>query len=255
MQLSDALKALIDSMSPIVDRKFIELVFAEFASLEKRYYFGDWSPAECDAGRFCEALVNPLSLLDRGSTTTQSPSVFATKLVNVDIPHNLSASDRKNLSKVMMSVYEIRSSRNSVHFAPGYSADYVDSMVTVASCKWLLCELVRLASGRPNEETAKLLRGLAQLGDPVIFELEGRPIVMRLGLSATQEILLLLLHRPGYASTKSDLIEYAAPYHSAKSVGISLNRLEAKRQIARSKDGAYCLTTLGRDAALQLLGR
>jgi len=242
-------------MSPIVDRKFIELVVAEFASLEKRYYFGDWSPAECDAGRFCEALVNPLSLLDRGSTTNQSPSVFAGKLVNPDIAHKLLPADRKNISKIMLAVYEIRSSRNSVHFAPGYSADYVDSMVTVASCKWLLCEFVRLASGRPDEQTAELLRGLSQLGDPVIFEIEGRPIVMRTGLSAPQEILLLLLHRPGYAATKLELIEYAAPYHTSKSITVSLSRLVDKRQVALSKSGKYHLTTLGRNAALQAIGR
>lgn len=253
MVLSESLTALIDSMSPTVEKKYVEQVFAEFVNLERRYYFGDWGPAECDAGRFCEALVNPLNLLNRGTTTTQSPSVFATKLVNVDIDHNLNRTDRKNLSKMMLSVYEIRSSRNSVHFAPGYSADCVDSVVTVASCKWLLCELVRLVSGQSNEQTAKLLRGLAQLGDPVIFELDGRPIIMRLGLSAPQEILILLLHRPGYAATKSELIQYAAPYHSAKSIGISLPRLESKRQVALSTDGKYYMTTLGRDAALKLL--
>jgi hypothetical protein len=188
-------------------------------------------------------------------TTNQKPGVFAAKLMNPDIQHHLSSTDRRNTSKMMLSVYEIRSSRNSVHFAPGYSADYLDSMVTLASCKWLLCEFVRLASGRPNQQTAELLRGLAQLGDPVIFEIEGRPIVMLTGLSAPQEILLLLLHRPGYSATKTELVEFAAPYHTSKSIAVSLSRLADKKQVAMSKNGRFHLTTLGRDAAMQLLDR
>lgn len=240
-------------MAPTVDPLLVQQLFSEYMELERRYYFGDWSPAECNAGRFCEALVSPLSLLDRGFSTNQSPSVFADKLVNPDVPHNLNPVDRRNISKMMLSIYEIRSSRNSVHFAPGYSADYVDSMVTMASCKWLLCEFIRLGSGTPNQKTAELLRGLAQLGDPIIFEVQGRPVVMRTGLSAPKELLLLLLHRPGYSATKSELVEFAAPYHSQKSVAVSLGRLVKNKQVAQTNDGRYHLTTLGRDAALQLL--
>jgi hypothetical protein len=231
----------------------IEVVFEEYVNLESRFYLGDWSPAECNAGRFCEALVPPLSMLDRGFVTKQTPSVFAEKLLNPDIEHRLNAVDRKNMARTIASVYEIRSSRNSVHLASAYTADYVDSMFVLSACKWILCEVVRLLTGQANEQTARLLRGIAQLGDPVVFEVDGRPVVMRTDLSAPQEILLLLLHRPGYTATKADLVSFAAGYHKANAIGTALSRLEAKREIIRSTDGQYHLSPLGKTSALKLL--
>lgn len=192
-------------------------------------------------------------MLDRGIAPNQSPGVFAQKLVNPDIHHKLDGNDRKNLSRVMASVYEIRSSRNSVHLAPDYTADYVDSMYVLSSCKWLLCEFVRLATGQHNEKTAQLLRGMAQLGDPIIFEAGGRAVIMRTGLSAPQEIVLLLLHRPGYQAKKSELVSLAEGYHAANAISTALNRLLNRREVVKTADGTYYLSTLGKRAALKLL--
>lgn len=255
MKLTPTLDVLLDGLCTDLDRRLVEPVFEEYASLEQRYYLGDWSPAACDAGRFCEALVAPLGMLDRGMIPKQSPGEFAQKLVNPDIPHSLAGADRKNLSRVIDSVYEIRSSRNSVHLAPGYTADYVDSMYVLSSCKWMLCELVRLATGQSNEETARLLRGIAQLGDPIIFEVAGRAVVMRTDLSAPQQILLLLLHRPGYQAKKSELVALAEGYLSSNNVNVALGRLEDRREVVRSSDGFYHLSPLGMPAALKLIDK
>jgi hypothetical protein len=192
-------------------------------------------------------------MLDRGTAFGQTPNEFVKKLLNPDISHSLDGVDRKNLSRVISSVYEIRSSRNAVHLAPGYTADYVDSMLTLSSCKWLLCEFVRLSSGQANSVTADMLRGIAQLGDPVVFEIEGRPVIMRTDLSAPQEVLLLLFHRPGYRATKAELVGYSEGFHRPNSVGMAISRLEAKREIVKSSDGYYHLSHLGRTAALKLL--
>jgi hypothetical protein len=254
MKLTPTLDALLDAISVQLDRSLVEPVFEEYAGVEQRFYMGDWSPAECNAGRFCEALVAPLGMLDRGIVPNQSPGKFAQKLVNQDIPHKLDSNDRKNISRVIASVYEIRSSRNSVHLAPGYTADYVDSMYVLSSCKWMLCEFVRLATGKNNEETARLLRGIAQLGDPVIFEVAGRAVVMKTDLSAPQEILILLLNRPGYQAKKSELISLLDGYIAPNNISMSLRRLHDRREVVKSSAGTYHLSTLGKQSALQLLG-
>lgn len=253
MNLTFTINALLDATTAKLDRAIMEPVFAEFVNLERRFYLGDWGPAECDSGRFCEALVTPLGVLDRGLVVKQSPGKFAESLVNHDTSHQLSNTDRRNLSRSIASVYEIRSSRNSVHLSPEYTADYVDSMFVLSACKWLLCELVRLSVGLTNEETARHLRGITQLGDPIVFEIEGRSVIMRTDLSAPQELLLLLLHQPGYFATKVSLINLADGYHTAKAVGTALGRLEVKREVVKDSAGRYHLTTLGKKAALSLV--
>lgn len=253
MQLTTSLSALLDQIALSIDRDMVEPVFLEYSALERRFYLGDWSPAECDAGRFCESLIGPLSLIDRGITPKLSPKEFADKLLNRDIQHNLSGVDRKNIARVISAVYEVRSSRNSVHLAPEYTADYVDSMFVLSACKWLLCEFTRLVTGQKNEQTAKLLRGIAQLGDPVVFEVDDRPVVMRTELSAPQEILLLLLHRPGYCATKAELVSFASGYHKPTAISTALSRLEVRREVVRSATGQYHLSPLGKSTALKML--
>lgn len=251
--LTPSLRKLVSSIEDPDNADMVRTVLVEYASLEKRFLAGDWTPAECNAGRFCEALVAPLSNLDRGVILRQKPGEFCKKLLNDDIKdHRLTGTDRRNLARIISAAYEVRSSRNSVHFAPEYTADYVDAMVVLAMCKWLVCELIRLTTGHPNVETVEAIRGVSQLGDPIIYELEGRPVVMRTDLSAAQEILLLLLHRPGYRATKAMLIESTDGMHSANAINTALSRLVKKREVLRAKEQIYQLSPLGAKSALRV---
>lgn len=96
-----SIDSIIGQMPNSLDRASIELIFLEFSEIERRFMYGDWSPSECNAGRFCEALVRPLSLFDRGIETNHSPSVFADKLLNPDIDHAIRSTDRRNLARVI----------------------------------------------------------------------------------------------------------------------------------------------------------
>ncbi|HYE74042.1 MAG TPA: hypothetical protein VEF04_11960, partial [Blastocatellia bacterium] len=119
--------------------------------------------------------------------------------------HSLSQKDRYHISKAIEVVYKFRSDRGPVHISPLYTAKYMDSMLVIHMGKWIIAEFLRLAWNQDRQVIAEVIAQLVQLEHSLIHELDGKPLVLAKGISAPEEILLLLFDAPNNRLSRSEL--------------------------------------------------
>lgn len=238
---------LIQELSQVVDPALARAAVESYVEMQQRFIAGDWQPAELDGGRLCEAVSRAVYQLDNGTVThSQLPAEIKKKLLdedNVVRPHNLSPKDRQHIARAIDLVYKFRSDRGAVHISPTYTANYMDSMLVLHAGKWILAEFLRLAWKKDLETVAAVIAQLVQLEHSLIHELDGKPMVLATGISAPEEILLLLFHAPENRLTRAELREHAR--QRPQNVNVAVSRLIKEKVIRPTEDGEVALTPLG----------
>lgn len=242
-------------VSPPLDSTLIRQLLSEYQSLENRYVLGDWEPATLDAGQLSEAAARIvyhqdsgvvdhkrglheclcyLEDSDRNGQTLKSPNRHA-------FPDRKAALE---LAKVIRQVYRFRSRRGAVHITPDYTANQLDSQMVLASSRWIVSELLRIFLISDPSQVANIVRAMLRLEIPVVADYGGRKMVQRTGLSAQEEVLLLLHHAGASGSRYTELVMDAVV--SRTSVARALSALQSTRNREVVKVGeTYRITDLG----------
>jgi hypothetical protein len=108
----------------------------------------------------------------------------------------------------------MRNKRGIGHVGGDVDANSIDVSAMTKVADWIVCELIRLYHGLSLEEAQDIVDGLAIRQLPSIWEVAGKKRVLKEGLAAKDEALLLL-----YSSADSsifigdlcDWIEYSNP--------------------------------------------
>jgi hypothetical protein len=227
---------LSDELSRIVAPSLADAVVASYIEMHQRFLAGDWGPSELNGGRLCEAVARCLLQLDTGRVShSKMPGEIREKiLLNDKISHALSSKQRRHISKVIEVVYKFRSDRGAVHISPDYTANHMDSMLVLHAGKWIFAEFLNLAWNRDRRMVAEIIEQLVQMEYSLVHEVEGRPLVLAKGISAPDEVLILLNHAPGNRLTRTELRDFA--HNSAKNVNTAVARLIDSRQIRPIND-------------------
>jgi hypothetical protein len=245
---------LIQELSSNVDRSLAEAVVDSYLEMQRRYLAGDWQPAELDGGRLCEAVSRAVYQLDTGTVThSQLPGELRAKLLDEDKvqrQHNLLISDRQHVMKAIDLVYKFRSSRGAVHISPTYTANAMDSMLVLHAGKWIIGEFLRIAWNQDKKIVAATVEQLAQLEHSLVHELDGRPLVLAPGISAPDEILLLLFHAPGNRLSRADIRLFASGQKS-NTLGAAVTRLTRDKLVRCAENGELVLTPLGQKRVME----
>ncbi len=242
---------LIDELSNIIDRSLAIIVIESFEEMQKRFLVGDWQPTELDSGRLCEAISRSLLQLDTGKVShTKTVAAIRETLLDNKIPHTLKSKDRNHITKVVEVVYKFRSDRGAVHISPDYTANQMDSMLVLHAGKWMLGEFLRLAWKKDEKVIADTIAQLVQLEHSIIHELDGKPLVLVKGISAPDEILLLLNHANNNRLTRKELQEQAAN-QKPQNVVIAIGRLIGKKEIRPLGGDDIALTPNGQKRILE----
>ena len=203
------------------------------------------------AGRFVETVVRCFYQLDTGTvTTSQGYPEVKRKLESTTIPHSISAKDRSHLIRVMDLIYEFRSDRGVVHISSIHNANQVDSMLVIHTAKWLLSELIRITSGVDDRAAGEFVSRLGQMEHPIVHEVDGRPLVLVTGLTAAEEILLLLNHTDQFRLPPSELSSLVS-HIKRTTVASALKVLSESRQIRKGTNGDWVLTPSGQGRVLE----
>jgi hypothetical protein len=116
---------------------------------------------------------------------------------------------------MLIGLYEIRNNRGVGHVGGDVNPNEMDSRVVLEMSKWIMAELVRLFHNLTTNEATKVVESLVERTIPVVWIIDGRRRVLKLGLQKKDEVLLLL-----YSSTdpvsERDLLEWVE--HSNASV-------------------------------------
>ncbi len=246
---------LISNISPPLDGALAALLVGKYVSLEQRFLAGDWEPATLDGGQFCEISARCIYHIDsKNLNLTKSVDdclQYIEDLENKNKHFFSSRKDALNLCRAIRLAYRFRSNRGAIHIDPQYSANEMDSKLIMETIRWILCEIVRIFWTGDAEEAAKMVREIVAYRVPIVFREGCVPIVQHSGLSASEEILLLLLDSGGVGITLLQL-KTSIPIHPS-TVEKAAQRLRADRLTVNDNNGKMILTDLGRVSAMKII--
>lgn len=224
---------LIAQLSTVLDPDLARAAVESYREMQQRFLAGDWGPAELDGGRLCEAVSRCLLQLDTGTVDHKHlPGQIEPILLdpNNTHAHTLGLKDRQHIVRVLGTVYKLRNDRGVAHISPVYSANAMDAMFVLHAGKWLFAELLRLAWNGDRKVVGEVIEQLVQLEHSIIHELEGKPLVQVEGISASDEVLVLLNHAPNHRLSRAELRDRAY-LQKPDTVKAAINRLIQRKDV------------------------
>lgn len=253
MTIPLTISQLINELSIVVEPSLAEATINSYIEMQQRFIAGDWKPTELDGGRLCEAVGRAIHQLDTGSVThNKLPGKICERLrdENLGIPHRLNIKDRHHIAKAIDAVYKFRSDRGAVHISATYTANEMDSVLVLHLGKWIFAEFLRLAWNKDRQVIAETISRIVQLEHSLIHELDGRPLVLARGISAKEEVLLLLNHAPGNRLSRESLRDQAAG-QKPTNVMVAVSRLIKDKEIRPVGTDEVALTPVGQIRIIQ----
>jgi hypothetical protein len=150
----------------------------------------------------------------------------------------------------------MRNTRGIGHIGGDVDPNAVDASVMGSVADWILCELIRVHHGMSLEEAQDLVDGLAIRRLPDIWEVGGKKRVLRDGLQARDQALLLLYSARESAVLTEDLVEWLEYSNPRVLKSNVLSKLHQERMIEWDKQTeSVTLSPKGaRDVESRLLG-
>jgi len=164
------------------------------------------------AGKFCEVVLRLLQQKIYGTFTPFGTTIgnFADecrKLVQAPATTG-KESERIVLPRALIFLYTMRNKRGIGHVGGDVDANAIDTAAMAKVADWVVCELIRINHGLSLEEAQDLVDGISIRELPTIWEVAGRRRVLKEGLSARDEALLLLYSTAESAVPVEDLCDW-----------------------------------------------
>lgn len=226
---------LQSALTGIPDSKLRNKLIETYLDLKRAHFEARFDLAGLNAGKFCEVTLRiaqqrvlgvstPLgkripNFADECRTLVTSPAGAAPESIREIIP------------RALVFLYTVRNKRGIGHVGGDVDANRVDTLTMTQTADWIICELIRLFHGLSLEEAQDIVDALSTRQLPLIWEIGGKKRVLRTGLSASEEVLMLLYSDSQMTVLTEDLcswIEYSNPSVFRKKV---LQKLHAERLI------------------------
>lgn len=191
----------ISSVQELLEARFdsslVKSLLQSYAELKKSYYLGKHKPTEVEAGHFVEAARRLIEQEEEEGTFTplgQSLRRFNNaELQRLEGVASLDDSFRFHIPRALKLIYQIRNKRGAGHLAGEVSPNYMDSLLVVSVCDWVMAELVRLCSEDISlEEAQNMVDNLVKRRIPLVQEIAGYPKILDPTLSVPRQIRVLL---------------------------------------------------------------
>jgi hypothetical protein len=240
--LNDALKG--------VPSQFRGKLIAAYESLKTAYVEGRHDSTGLAAGKLCEVVLRTLQDVVAGTSTPFGTKInnFADECRKLECAPAPSAIEslRVVVPRALNFLYTMRNKRGIGHVGGDVEPNRIDSATLARLADWIVCELVRVFHGLSLEEAQDLVDGLAVRQLPDIWEIGGKKRVLRKGLTASQQVLLVLYSDPSSVVLAEDLcswVEYSQPSMFKRNI---LRPLHQKRLIEFDEESdAVHLSPLG----------
>jgi hypothetical protein len=186
---------LAKSIDPTLAKQLIE----EAVGVEEAFRLRRWKNTELDGGTFAEVAARIVYSVDSGNVSLTKSVDDCLKYVDNDqvnhaFPERHSAI---HLTKVLRSIYKLRSQRGAVHVSPTYTANEIDSKLVVESVRWILAELLRIFVTSDREMLAETIRSLARFSQPLIRIYGEKALLQSTTFTAEEEVLAHLVFADG----------------------------------------------------------
>lgn len=182
-----------------------------YAELKQAYSRADFDACGSRAGKFCETMIRVLQDRLEGKSTPFGTSVNIydearrlEKLPRTMGPEPL----RVFIPRALSFLYTLRNKRGFAHVGGDLDSEAFDAVTCVHVADWCLCELIRVVHGLSLEDAQALVEAVASREVPEVWSVAGRKRVLRKGLTAKQQTLLLLYGEVSPAVPIEDLFEW-----------------------------------------------
>ena len=242
------------SVETILKAKFppdvIDALLAAYKEIESNFALRKWKASELDAGHFVEAARR---IIDHALTGSHIP--IGSKLADFsDVElrryeqQKGDESYRMLIPRILKSVYNIRNKRGVGHLG-AVSPNEMDATYIMYSTKWVLAEIVRLSSGLSATETQKAIDAIVERRLSVLWKHEGIARVLASGLTAREQVLILLYDESPQPESK---LQAAVEYRKLTNFRKILGRLHDERLIEYRLGETAHITPKGLLAAEEL---
>jgi len=231
---------ILDAALASVSKTFRSRIIQSYLDLKRNCMEARYDVAGLAAGKFCEAVLRLLQDVITGSSTPFGKKIgnFADECRHLITSPASSASESERIivPRALVFLYTMRNKRGIGHVGGDVDANQIDTAVMARSADWILCELIRIHHGLPLEEAQDLVDSISIRQLPTVWEIAGKKRVLKTGVKASDQLLLLLYSSPNSAVLVEDLcewIEYAKPTRFKSDV---VRRLHKRRLVEHDKE-------------------
>jgi len=192
------------------------------------------------AGKFCEVVLRFLQRKVHGNFTP-----FGTKINNyadecrklIIAPSTAgNESERVVLPRALVFLYTMRNKRGIGHVGGDVDANAIDNAAMAKTADWIVCELIRINHGLSLEEAQDIVDGISVRQLPAIWDVAGKKRVLKEGLKAKDQALLLLYSNQESAVLLEDLCEWVEYSNPRMFKRVVIGELHKKRFLEFDKD-------------------
>lgn len=226
-----------------IDAPLVDQLLRTHSELKNSHYLGKHKPSELEGGHFAEVVIRILQFATTGTYTPlgQQLNRFDAREVEryAQLPAaTYSDSIRIHIPRAVFAIYGIRNRRGVGHVGGDVNPNLSDASFIVATCDWIMAEILRLYYTSTLEEAQKLVDTIATRKVPLVQDFDGFLKVLDLRLSVPRQVLVLLYQRGASGASRQELGQWveASPSNLSK----ALNRLEHElKYIHRTGDQCF----------------
>ena len=166
----------------------------EYQSIVQNFVEGRWTPSELSGGKFCEAVYCVLHGHATGTfpVSPSKPANMVAACRGLESNSHVPRSFQILIPRLLPALYEIRNNRGVGHIGGDVDPNHMDATFVVASCSWILCELIRVLHNLQLNEAQAIVDSLIERRVPLIWQSAETRLVLDPSLPIKDQILLLL---------------------------------------------------------------
>lgn len=231
---------ILDSALANIPRAFRSRVIQTYLDLKRNCAESRYEAAGLTVGKFCEVVLRILQEKVEGSYTP-----FGTKINNyadacrrlVTAPQTAgNESQRVILPRALVYLYTMRNKRGIGHVGGDVDPNGIDIATMARTADWIVCELIRIYHGLSLEEAQDIVDGISVRELPTIWEVAGKKRVLKEGLKARDQVLLLLYSSPHSAVLVEDLCDWVEYSNTTDFKNKVVRTLHKERLVEHDKD-------------------
>ena len=195
-----------------------DTLLRSYQEIMSNYLGRRWEPSELNGGKFCEAVYSIVDGALRGGfpPNASKPNNMLTPcraLENEPSDANRvgDRSLRLLIPRALPVLYDVRNNRGVGHVGGDVDPNHMDAEAVQTIAGWIMAELVRIFHGVTTKEAQLTVDALIERKTPLIWDVEGVRRVLDPGMSAKNQMLMLLHHNPGWvlATNLFDWVDYS----------------------------------------------
>lgn len=221
----------------------VKVIIDAYREIEGNYILGKWKASELDAGHFVEGVRRALESELFGSFTpigTDLPKFHDGELKKYEQAAG-DESFRILIPRALKAVFNIRNKRGVGHVG-AISPNEMDATYIVYTAKWVLAELIRLASGTDPTSAQKAIDSIVERRLSLIWKHGDITRVLKTGLTTREQLLLLLYDN---SPQKESALKISTEYKNLSNFRKILKRLHTDRFIEYVAGESATLTPAG----------